>query len=442
MKKSLVPVSRLAILMVAGLAALPVRGQPASTSDPAQPPETVVFDLKYRALTGQEDPLSYHSYWGFGASPAQGIAFLDAVKKQVKEYDEVFNGALPKAQQWSIVELKDRKPVALYFDLNADGKLSDDERIAPSSTSRPATGGYTYAFVTPDFTIHKENGQEVLFRIMLVGDTYGGDRMNYMWTPSALLEGQATFAGEPMRLFLYANGFDGTFDAFGRGSFALVPVSQPLQGYISRDTLSSLVCRDGKYYKLSLDGSCEKGKTLQVKLQRDTSPIGRTAFSLKGKEALKTRLTYARIAGAEDQTIQFSTNNAQTVIPVGRYRLDSGGVCYGVESDDAWQVTFSGGPAFTIAKDEATPVEIGDLVLTVKAVDERQRYNSDVKEKTTFAKETPLYMSLEIKGKAGEAYTRFSQKGTGDNQWTPIKPHVSIVGADGKEIASADMEYG
>ncbi|MEN6333702.1 MAG: hypothetical protein ABFE01_05535, partial [Phycisphaerales bacterium] len=241
MKKSLVGVSRLAILIVAGLATIPVRGRPASTSDPAQPPETIVFDLKYRALTGQEDPLNYHSYWGFGASPAQGIAFLDAVKKQVKEYDEVFNGALPKAQQWSIVELKDRKPVALYFDLNADGKLSDDERIAPSSTSRPATGGYTYAFVTPDFTIHKENGQEVLFRIMLVGDTYGGDRMNYMWTPSALLEGQATFAGEPMRLFLYANGFDGTFDAFGRGSFALVPVSQPLQGYISRDTLSSLV---------------------------------------------------------------------------------------------------------------------------------------------------------------------------------------------------------
>jgi len=442
MKKSLVPVSRLAILIVAGLATVPLRGEPASTSDQGQPPETVVFDLKYRALTGQEDPLSYRSYWGFGGPPATNVAFVEAVKKQVKESDEVYNGALPEAQRWSVVETKDKKPVALYFDLNADGKLSDNERILPSSTSRPQSGGYEFAFVTPDFTIRQENGREVLFRAMIVADSFGGDRMNYMWTPSCLLEGQATFAGEPMRLFLYDNGFDGSFDSFGRSSFALVPVSQPLEGYVPRDILSTVICRDGKYYKLSLDGSYEKGKTLQVKLQKDTSPTGRTAFSLKGKETLKTRLTYATIAGATDKTIQFNTGNAQSVIPVGQYKLDSGSVCYGVESDDAWQVNFNQGPAFAIAKDETTPVEIGGLVLTIKAVDERQRYNGDVKEKTTFAKETPLYMSLEIKGKAGEAYTRFSQKGTGDNQWTPIKPHVSILGADGKEVASTDMEYG
>ena len=190
--------------------------------------------------------------------------------------------------------------------------------------------------------------------MMLVGDSYGGDQMNYMWSPSCLLEGQAHFAGEPMRLFLYDNGFSGSFNVFGSGAFALVPVSQTLEGYMPRDILSTLICRDGKYYKLSLDGSHEKGKTLQVKIQKDTSPTGRTAFGLKGKEPLKTRLTSARIAGASDKTIQFNTGNAQTVIPVGQYKLSSGYVCYGVESDDQWQVNFDAGPAFTIAEDETT----------------------------------------------------------------------------------------
>jgi len=87
-------------------------------------------------------------------------------------------------------------------------------------------------------------------------------------------------------------------------------------------------------------------------------------------------------------------------------------------------------------------VELGDLSLTVTAVDERERYQSNVKARSTYTKGTTIHLAPQIKGKAGEAYMRFSKKSAGDNRWTDIKPHVTILDADGKQVASADMEYG
>ncbi len=448
MKRTPIPVHRLAILVVAGLAAVPLWGGSAFAPDPGgaaagqdPSPETVVFDLHYRGLSGPEDPLTYHSYWGFGAPSEANTPFVEAVKGQVKEFDLVYNGAFPEAQQWSVVELKDKKSAVLYFDLNADGKLSDDERVLPAQSSQ-SQQQQEFTFVTPDFTIRREGKPEILYRAMLVANSYGGDQMNYMWSPCCVLEGQATFAGEPMRLFLYDGGFDGAFNAFGSGSFTLIPASQKIEEYLPRATLSTLICREGTYYRLAIENSQEKDKVLRVKLQKDTSPTGRAAISLQGKEPLKTHLNYAQISGAKDDTIQFNTNNAQLAIPVGQYRLSYGGVCYGVESSDQWQVSLNAGPEFAIVKDQTASVEIGEATLAVKVVPEQERWNSDSQTKAAYPKETPLYLSLQIKGKAGEVYTRFSKNNAENNQWSDVKPHLTIVNADGKEIASADLEYG
>jgi hypothetical protein len=46
-----------------------------------------------------------------------------------------------------------------------------------------------------------------------------------------------------------------------------------------------------------------------------------------------------------------------------------------------------------------------------------------------------------IKGPGGETYVRFSKR-DGAHATIDIKAHLTIVGPDGKQVASTDMEYG
>jgi hypothetical protein len=401
--------------------------------------EPVVFTLKYRGLDAPDDPLSYHAFWGFGGPEESNDPFVQAVKSQVKESALVYNGALPAAR-WAVVELKDKKPVAFYFDVNADGKLSADEKFLPAKPLG-SNFGYPYAFVTSDFMLRTE-GREIPFRIMLVGYAYGDNQVSWMWSPCCILEGEATLAGKPMKLFLFGNGFSGSFTTFGSCSFALLPAGEKMPQYPARAALSSLVQHEGTFYRVKLDGTHEKGKTLRMTFVKDTTPTGKMTVAFQGKETLKTRFSSMGIAGGTDSSIRFSVSGAESTYPVGQYRLTSAYLTYGAQSDSEWQMNFSGGPAFEVTAGNTSRVELGGLTLSIGAVKEQDRYRSDVKEQTTFAKGTAIYLTPRIQGKAGEAYARFSQKTGGPNPMTDVKPHLTIADPDGKQIVSADLEYG
>jgi hypothetical protein len=151
--------------------------------------------MKYRSLSGKKDELRYNSYWGFGGRE-NDTPFIKELKKEQKELKVVYNRNF-KGMEWSAVEIKDKKPVAFYFDLNADGKVSDNEKILPVNTEQRSSSTTT-EFVTPDFTVTTKDNRKVPFRALLNVRTYKNrSNLNVMWSPSCVLEGTSTINGQP-----------------------------------------------------------------------------------------------------------------------------------------------------------------------------------------------------------------------------------------------------
>ena len=142
------------------------------TDFPEPPPGAIVFDMKYRSLSGGKDELRYNSYWGYGGNSKE-TPFLANVKKTVKDFETVYNPGL-KGAEWSAVEIKDKKAVALYIDLDTNGKVSDNEKILPIQNSESNSYNRT-EFVTPDFAMKTSDNRQVPFRALLQVAFYGQD---------------------------------------------------------------------------------------------------------------------------------------------------------------------------------------------------------------------------------------------------------------------------
>jgi hypothetical protein len=384
------------------------------------------------------DQIKYGRFWSNSDSPETDSPFVAAVKQRVQDYDLIHDPELRNGD-WSVVETKDEKPVALYFDLDASGTLSDNERILP--TPLPANMRmFDTQFVTPDFTIRQDDGREIPFRLMVLRESALYDK-NYYWSPACILEGQATLASEPTSLLLYGDRFTGSFTTFGRCLFSLLPTGREPDGETVRTTLSSLIHHEGSFYRLRFDGDPAKGKTLRLILTKDTSPTGRAAIRLNAKEPLRTRPDTITINGAHDGSIRFNPQDAQSPLPVDEYSLNSGRILYGVETDNQWQMDFIEGPAFVVVRDGTADVDLGEPAITAHATQEleRGRYSE---EKTVYARGASIHFYPHIKGKAGEVYRKFSRKSDTDDQWVDVAPRVAVFDAAGKEVLSEEMGYG
>ena len=165
------------------------------------------------------------------------------------------------------------------------------------------------------------------------------------------------------------------------------------------------------------------------------------AMQMTGETDLRAELSSASVTGCKDTTIRFNVPSGQAEIPTGAFTLNSGYINYGAEADDQWRVSFSEGPEFELAAQKICTLELGKPVLSVWAVEEAKRYQSDVKEQSVYAKGTDIYLQTKIRGKAGELYSRFSH-GTGGGQQNDVEPAIRITDSNGKEVVSARMEYG
>ena len=417
-------------------------GTAAGLSTP--PAGAVAFDLKYRPQTGRADDHLYHSYWGYGGSDRETKTnvFLQHVRRKAASLYYVCNYALT-GRKWAAVEYHRRQAHALYFDLNADGKLSDNERIPPT---RKADRGVE--FITPDFMQPAKDGGQRLCRVLLQVNFYpGSSKPNCMWSPAALMEGSATLGGRSARLLLYASEPGGGFDRYGHASYSLLLGDQarPKPGnYIPRETLSSLIASEGQFYHLTLQGRYSNGLPARVLLAKDTSPTGALAVKLVGSNALEATFSSLYLQGAEDETVflRLSTSKENLTLPVGGYVLDSGMVAYGTSNRQDWQVTFSQGPRATVEAGQAFEQPLGQPTLHVRAINEGERYTGRATESATFKQGTRIHLEPRIVGHGGEVFGRFRQDTAAKGRMTDRPPRITITGPDGQELLSKTMEYG
>jgi hypothetical protein len=218
--------------------------------------------------------------------------------------------------------------------------------------------------------------------------------------------------------------------------------SEELGRYVPRQTLSSIINHDGQFYHLKLYGSHEEGKRIRAVLEKYTGATGELAVQLSGKTKLSTKPSNMSILGIKDQTILFNVPSGQTKLPKGTYKLYRSYVDYGKEKDDEWRLDFKEGPEFTIKADKTSNIELSEPVLTISAVDEKKRYQRDVKEQTIYSVGTNIFISRIIKGKTGELYGKFSQREGDSGRYKDIEPEIRIVDADGKEVVAARIKYG
>jgi hypothetical protein len=415
-----------------------------ATGLPAPPASAVVFDLKYLPQTGAPGDLQYNSYWGFGSSDTEveNNTFLQDVRKKASHRLHYVQNPVFKNRKWAAVEYHGRQATSFYFDLNADGKLSDNECILPTRVA-----GQGIEFITPDFIQPLDDGGQTLCRTLLQVNFYGGSQPNCMWSPAALLEGTSTFKGQNARLLLFASGPAGSFEKYGSSAYALLLGDQAkvtAGQYVGRESLSSLISSESQFYHLSLEGRRSNGLPARAVLVNDTSPTGTLALKLVATNSVQASFGSLFLNGMNDKTVflQVSSSKGKTTLPEGTYSLVRGALSYGASAAHDWEVSFSEGPWAAIKPGEVCEVALGQPTLKVRAVDERDRYNSQPIECATFKQGTRIYFEPRIIGKNLEVYSRFRNRVAGKAERVDRTPRITITSKEGKQLLSKNMEYG
>ncbi|MFC1764371.1 hypothetical protein ACFL6U_20150 [Planctomycetota bacterium] len=401
---------------------------------PAQA-DQIVFDMRYRGLNGDEEDLRYGGFYGFGGKTDDTAFIRDLRKHGIRDVQLIYNPEFKDAET-SAIEVRGGEAVAFYLDLNADGKVTDNERIEPLVQQDEE---YTF-FVTPDFSFTNRDKKQVTFRALLRARPSSGQRDFYCyWSPTCILEGQALLEGQPAQLFLYSAGFTGAFDRFGWSDVALRIGTDSQDNRLRRSDLSRLIYLEDQYYRLALLRSDQHPTALRVVLAPDISPRGTVVLKFEGPENMRSETSWARVNGAEE-TDDISLALNTDVLPVGSYKLEGAGLRYGTEeTPKAWTLDFDKGPVFTVKADEETVVTLGKPQLSIQAVEYNYRYRANPTTETRFKKGTQIYLTRHVTGMANEAYGRFQKKQSGSHD---VCPQIAIQGPKGKEILSQELEYG
>jgi hypothetical protein len=456
MKKTILSI--IAVIGILGIVAgiMIVRSvKPPLAAEPQLPPADqlgfqTTFAMTYRSNTGTDDDVPPKYWYGLGHNEQLKSAFIQAVRQQAE--NDLFIGQCyffrDAPRQLLAVEYKDRKALALYYDVDGDGKLAPAERIVPGPGRDQSPAAFD--FLTPDFTVTAGNGKTIPFRV-LVRVRFHGDTEDLNQQPNLIIasagwyEGTAQLNGKTVRLILSSELSERGYTVFRRSSMGLVDSTQDMQQWYDRAMFSSLMLHDGKFYRLVPEGSDAVGGSLKVHLYEDKSPRGRFALNISGSEGFKSRLSSGTLLGDTDRTILFDIDERTHELPAGRYMISSGTIQFGRQSTDEYYAPFRDLPAFTVRGGNTVTVELGKPRVQVRVVKEKKRYDcrpDDVE--SLYTQNTPLYIDAAFIGQAGETYSTFYQYVQRETYRTReyLNPHLKIVDETGTQIVSQDLEYG
>jgi hypothetical protein len=346
-----------------------------------------------------------------------------------------------KKSQWSCVEFEKGLARFLYFDLNGNGKLSPDERISAQENvmSRNSAG----AFVTPDFSFAREDGETVPFRLRLDVEVLSASNTAFVWSPSCVWQGSIEKEGRVFELTLFDHDLNACFLDFGTDA-AVMNIREAGNvdqhggsGGSGTVLLSSLLPWKERFYRLRLHKDSIAEKTIHAELKRHNAPMGLFEIAIESEREIGKHVIDLRINGVQDENIILSLPEFEARVPAGTYRIkDLFHLFYEAVNGEKWQVNVKGGAPFEIEPEKVCRLTFGRPELTVQAMESSDFNKPGAEARTVFPAGTAISIVHEIWGLNGEVYERFIRN------WRLLPPRVRILGPAGEEIISGDMEAG
>jgi hypothetical protein len=316
----------------------------------------------------------------------------------------------------------------LYFDINANGDLTDDRPIAAASTATPNPTMAQSHFPRVDMKIDID-GKSVDYSFVLSAicnkSPTGGYATVSLYS-AAVREGSLAQGSKRTKLLLVDRNSNGRFDDTislqgGSGGVEgdLLLVNPNPKNKLSADAamggdryfVSKTICLGKSFYRMEIPASGESLKMTPVQLSMgnitNPSPAYRAVLFCEDYGALM-------LAGVKDQKIPLPEGTWKVV----NYAIDGGG------RGTMAAARFQGeGSAVTVAKGETAKLSFG------------APFHGEVTARRQ--NDGKVSLSLAIVGVAGEHCTNFYVNGS-----RPPRPRFMIKDKDDKVVHQGSFEYG
>lgn len=402
--------------------------------------DLIVFDMKYYNGSLVEKKLPF--YMGFGLNPIDDYkfkqmdkTFLNEVKKECPDI-KVFTIYHFQDNQYVYVDYKNKKILAMYYDVNQNGKLDKNEKL----TQYFKFG--VYKFITPEFEIESSDGRKVPLQMLFEAEFENGKKQPFItWYPASYFLGTTKVKGQIYNLCLMMDVFKKSYSytKLDASHFVLIPINKKISKANSKEITSQINFNDSIYNVSFMDFS-KDSKSFQVEFIKNKTSLVDFKFEFIGNNKIKTKIGYIEFLSDDGETIKITKHDKIRKLPIGRYKIKSALIHYGKKWDQNYHCFLRESDYFDIKKNNINSIIVGkpQIVMNVN----RKGLNGDIedKEAKTINIGDSLNIGLSLKGMNQEYYGTFRRRKR-DYSDTNIEPMLKVIDSDGKEVFSNELFY-